>query len=192
MQFLKWLFRTTQRWSGFSFRWLFKKVKKKIFHSEWVMITHWIYPVFYTICFDLLPVKIHTKCSRTIILNEKFAFLIRDYHFYRLVNLKVVQACTVVLSDWERLPARTIKSAVTLLHRIAFGCKVPIMLFQVNNSQCITKKNLHKCLKAIPKWFWINNVDIFHTVCIDRYHCFEYFNKYLKHLETLDTMKSDA
>lgn len=49
----------------------------------------------------------------------------------RLVNPKVVQACTVVLSDWERLPARTIKSAITLLHRIAFGCKVPIMLFQV-------------------------------------------------------------
>lgn len=52
-------------------------------------------------------------------------------HLNRLVNPRVVQACTVVLSDWERLPVRTIKSAITLLHRIAFGCKVPIMLFQV-------------------------------------------------------------
>lgn len=50
---------------------------------------------------------------------------------YRLVSPKVVAACTVVLSDWEAIPLRVIKSAVTLLHRIAFGSKMAVMLFQV-------------------------------------------------------------
>ncbi|XP_031631724.1 protein timeless homolog [Contarinia nasturtii] len=63
--------------------------------------------------------------------NAEVEFRFDDF-LKRLVNQKVVQACTVVLTDWERLPARTIKSAVTLLHRIAFGSKVPIMLFQVS------------------------------------------------------------
>lgn len=63
-------------------------------------------------------------------MSPEFEFKINN-RFHRLVNPKVVQACTVVLGDWERLPARTIKSAITLLHRIAFSCKVPIMLFQV-------------------------------------------------------------
>lgn len=49
------------------------------------------------------------------------------------MNPKVVAACTVVLSDWEQIPIRVIKSAVTLLHRIAFGSKMPVMLFQVKN-----------------------------------------------------------
>lgn len=44
----------------------------------------------------------------------------------------MVRACTVVLADWEKLPTRAIKSAVTILHRIAVGCKVPAMLFQVS------------------------------------------------------------
>ncbi|XP_055324474.1 protein timeless homolog [Sitodiplosis mosellana] len=63
--------------------------------------------------------------------NTEVEFRFDDF-LKRLVNPKVVQACTVVLTDWERLPARIIKSAVTILHRIAFGCKVPIMLFQVS------------------------------------------------------------
>lgn len=50
----------------------------------------------------------------------------------RLVNPKVVRACSIVLSDWEKIPGRALKSAVTLLHRIAFGCKSPAMLYQVS------------------------------------------------------------
>lgn len=52
-----------------------------------------------------------------------------------MVNPKIVRACTVVLGDWEHLSNQIIKSAVTLLHRIAFGCKMPVMLFQVKIQQ---------------------------------------------------------
>ncbi|XP_039444112.1 protein timeless homolog [Culex pipiens pallens] len=48
----------------------------------------------------------------------------------RLLNPKVVRACTLALADWEQIPSGSLKAAVTLLHRIAVGCKMPAMLFQ--------------------------------------------------------------
>ncbi|XP_063704948.1 protein timeless homolog [Culicoides brevitarsis] len=48
----------------------------------------------------------------------------------RLVNPKVVRACTSVLADWKQIPTRSLKSTVTILHHIAVRCKMPVMLFQ--------------------------------------------------------------
>uniref|UniRef100_A0A6P4E1V6 Protein timeless homolog n=1 Tax=Drosophila rhopaloa TaxID=1041015 RepID=A0A6P4E1V6_DRORH len=48
----------------------------------------------------------------------------------RLLNPKIVRACTLVLSDWADIPTRSLKAAVTILHRIAYGCKCSGMLFQ--------------------------------------------------------------
>ncbi|TMW48117.1 hypothetical protein DOY81_006803 [Sarcophaga bullata] len=48
----------------------------------------------------------------------------------RLLNPKIVRACVVVLSDWEQIPTKSLKSAVTILHRIAYGCSCPAMLYQ--------------------------------------------------------------
>ncbi|XP_017084436.2 LOW QUALITY PROTEIN: protein timeless homolog [Drosophila eugracilis] len=48
----------------------------------------------------------------------------------RLLHPKIVRACTLVLSDWADIPTRSLKAAVTILHRIAYGCKCPGMLFQ--------------------------------------------------------------
>lgn len=148
-----------------------------------------------------------THPNTTITTDHWFFFFssFKSSKFYRLVNPKVVQACTVVLSDWERLPARIIKSAVTLLHRIAFGCKVPIMLFQVS----IKKKPILNQLIWMKKYvlflylihfdrlkFMITSHDseeiIFLFFCLfydDRYHYFEYFNKYLRRREMFVTMK---
>lgn len=53
-------------------------------------------------------------------------------HQHRLLNPKVVRACTLALADWEQIPTGSLKAAVTLLHRIAVGCKMPAMLFQVS------------------------------------------------------------
>ncbi|XP_055616681.1 protein timeless homolog [Toxorhynchites rutilus septentrionalis] len=50
----------------------------------------------------------------------------------RLLNPKVVRACTLVLADWEHIPSASLKAAVTILHRIAVGCKMPAMLFQAS------------------------------------------------------------
>ncbi|XP_062536634.1 protein timeless homolog isoform X2 [Armigeres subalbatus] len=50
----------------------------------------------------------------------------------RLLNPKVVHACTLVLSDFETIPAASIKAAVTILHRVAVGCKMPALLFQAS------------------------------------------------------------
>lgn len=65
-----------------------------------------------------------------------FSFVIftfwSSFFFYRLINPKVVRACVVVLADWEKITSRVLKSAVTLLHRIAFDCKCPAMLYQVS------------------------------------------------------------
>lgn len=72
---------------------------------------------------------VHRQLERNLYSYTIFNFL---YLFNRLVNPKVVRACTVVLTDWEKISNRTIKSAITLLHRIAFGCKMHVMLFQVN------------------------------------------------------------
>lgn len=47
-----------------------------------------------------------------------------------LLNPKVVRACTWSLQTWEKLSYREIKSAVTLLHRIAVNLDVPVMLMQ--------------------------------------------------------------
>ncbi|KAL7020730.1 hypothetical protein ACKWTF_011627 [Chironomus riparius] len=46
----------------------------------------------------------------------------------RLLNPKVVRACTWALQSWEKMSYREIKSAVTILHRIAVNLKMPIML----------------------------------------------------------------
>ncbi|KAH8335679.1 hypothetical protein KR074_009096, partial [Drosophila pseudoananassae] len=48
----------------------------------------------------------------------------------RLLHPKIVRACTVVLTDWSSIPTRSLKAAVTILHRIAYGCKCSGMLFQ--------------------------------------------------------------
>lgn len=50
----------------------------------------------------------------------------------RLLNPKVVHACTLVLTDWEDIPTAALKAAVTILHRIAVGSKMPALLFQVS------------------------------------------------------------
>lgn len=51
---------------------------------------------------------------------------------YRLLNPKIVRACVVVLTDWEQIPTKSLKAAVTILHRIAYGCSCPAMLYQVS------------------------------------------------------------
>ncbi|SPP87904.1 protein timeless homolog [Drosophila guanche] len=48
----------------------------------------------------------------------------------RLLHPKIVRACTLVLTDWTQIPTRSLKAAVTVLHRIAYGCSCPGMLFQ--------------------------------------------------------------
>lgn len=47
-----------------------------------------------------------------------------------LLNPKVIRACTWCLQTWEKMNSREIKSAVTLLHRIAVNLNVPVMLMQ--------------------------------------------------------------
>ncbi|KAL7724650.1 hypothetical protein ACLKA6_008651 [Drosophila palustris] len=48
----------------------------------------------------------------------------------RLLHPKIVRACTLVLTDWAQIPTKALKAAVTILHRIAFGCSCPGMLYQ--------------------------------------------------------------
>ncbi|EDV93232.1 GH18380 [Drosophila grimshawi] len=48
----------------------------------------------------------------------------------RLLHPKIVHACTLVLTDWTRIPTTALKAAVTILHRIAYGCSCPGMLYQ--------------------------------------------------------------
>ncbi|EDW59287.1 protein timeless homolog isoform X1 [Drosophila virilis] len=48
----------------------------------------------------------------------------------RLLHPKIVRACTLVLTDWTQIPTRALKAAVTILHRIAYGCSCPGMLYQ--------------------------------------------------------------
>lgn len=81
----------------------------------------------------ILPFVFLYSISSKVIPNTCSEYL-EPYLFYRLVNPKIVRACTVVLSDWETLPAETIKSAVTILYRIAFVAKMPMMLCQVNTT----------------------------------------------------------
>uniref|UniRef100_A0A182P9V5 Timeless N-terminal domain-containing protein n=1 Tax=Anopheles epiroticus TaxID=199890 RepID=A0A182P9V5_9DIPT len=50
----------------------------------------------------------------------------------RLVDHRVVYACTTVLSDWEKIKTTCLKAAVTLLYRICVEHKMPSMLFQVS------------------------------------------------------------
>ena len=58
---------------------------------------------------------------------------------YRLLNPKIVRACVVVLSDWEQIPTKSLKAAVTILHRIAYGCSCPAMLYQVSEFTGVLK-----------------------------------------------------
>jgi timeless len=51
-------------------------------------------------------------------------------HQFSLLNPKVVRACTWCLQGWEKMNSVQIKSAVTLLHRIAVNLKSPILLMQ--------------------------------------------------------------
>ncbi|ALC47535.1 timeout, partial [Drosophila busckii] len=48
----------------------------------------------------------------------------------RLLHPKIVRACTLVLTDWTQIPTKALKAAVTILHRIAYGCSCPGMLYQ--------------------------------------------------------------
>lgn len=48
----------------------------------------------------------------------------------RLLNPKIIRACSLVLVDWEKIPAKSLKSVVTILYRIAYGCRCPAMLYQ--------------------------------------------------------------
>ncbi|XP_055901939.1 protein timeless homolog [Eupeodes corollae] len=48
----------------------------------------------------------------------------------RLLHPKIVRACSIVLADWEKIPARSLKSIVTIFHRIAYACSCPAMLYQ--------------------------------------------------------------
>ncbi|XP_067623915.1 protein timeless homolog [Eurosta solidaginis] len=48
----------------------------------------------------------------------------------RLLNPKIVRACTVILTDWDQIPTKSLKATVTILHRIAVGCSCPAMLYQ--------------------------------------------------------------
>lgn len=47
----------------------------------------------------------------------------------RLLNPKIVRACTVVLTDWNHIPTKSLKAAVTILHRVAVACCCPAMLY---------------------------------------------------------------
>ncbi|XP_054728280.1 protein timeless homolog [Anastrepha obliqua] len=48
----------------------------------------------------------------------------------RLLNPKIIRACAVVLTDWDQITTKSLKAAVTILHRIAVGCSCPAMLYQ--------------------------------------------------------------
>uniref|UniRef100_A0A182QD94 Timeless N-terminal domain-containing protein n=1 Tax=Anopheles farauti TaxID=69004 RepID=A0A182QD94_9DIPT len=50
----------------------------------------------------------------------------------RLVDHRVVDACTLVLSDWEKIKTPCLKAAVTLLYRVCVEHKMPSMLFQLS------------------------------------------------------------
>ncbi|XP_049288882.1 protein timeless homolog [Anopheles funestus] len=50
----------------------------------------------------------------------------------RLVDHRVVYACTTVLNDWEKIKTPCLKAAVTLLYRICVEHKMPSMLFQIS------------------------------------------------------------
>lgn len=56
----------------------------------------------------------------------------------------MVRACTIVLGDWEKITTRALKSAVAILHRIAFGCKSPAMLYQVSELKNKLEKKKQK------------------------------------------------
>ncbi|KFB46573.1 AGAP010787-PA-like protein [Anopheles sinensis] len=60
----------------------------------------------------------------------------KDFNFEdfakRLIDPKIVRACTIVLGDWEKIKTPTLKAAVTLLYRIAVEMKAPTMLFQLS------------------------------------------------------------
>lgn len=72
-------------------------------------------------------IRIRLLCSLYAIKHALFILW-----FFRLVNPRVVRACTIVLTDWEKITARALISAVTILHRISVGCKMPAMLYQVS------------------------------------------------------------
>lgn len=48
----------------------------------------------------------------------------------RLLNPKVINACTYLLQDWNLLSTKTLKATITILFRISVNCKTPVMLFQ--------------------------------------------------------------
>jgi len=65
-----------------------------------------------------------------------------------LLHPKIVRACTLVLTDWTQIPTKALKAAVTILHRIAYGCSCPGMLYQVS-----TPNPLISSLKLL-RWRW--------------------------------------
>lgn len=66
------------------------------------------------------------KCTKIFLFYTFLQFNL----FCRLLNPKVVRACTWALQSWERMSYREIKSIVTTLHRIAVNLNFPAMLMQ--------------------------------------------------------------
>ncbi|XP_053678116.1 protein timeless homolog [Anopheles nili] len=63
--------------------------------------------------------------------HEEKDFKFEDFS-KKLVDKRVVRACTVVLENWAHLEPSHLKAAVTLLYRIAFEHKMPSMLFHMD------------------------------------------------------------
>lgn len=63
-----------------------------------------------------------------------FKIVLTESPFDRLCNPKVVRACTMLLQKATdgSLPSRAVVAACSLLHRIAWSCKCPGMLFQAS------------------------------------------------------------
>lgn len=59
-------------------------------------------------------------------------FIIVFFFLHRLLNPKIVRACTLVLTDWNHIPTKSLKAAVTILYRIAVACSCPAMLYHVS------------------------------------------------------------
>uniref|UniRef100_A0A182TFK2 Timeless N-terminal domain-containing protein n=1 Tax=Anopheles melas TaxID=34690 RepID=A0A182TFK2_9DIPT len=66
-----------------------------------------------------------------IVKHEEKDFKFEEFS-KRLVDHRVVYACTTVLTDWEKIKTTCLKAAVTLLYRICVEHKMPSMLFQVS------------------------------------------------------------
>ncbi|XP_075231727.1 uncharacterized protein LOC142330388 [Lycorma delicatula] len=68
--------------------------------------------------------------------SHKFRVQEHDFSFNdfvnRFVNYKAVEICTMLLSQFEKNTAYTNHCVIKLLHRIAWDCKLPAMVFQAS------------------------------------------------------------